>query len=172
MERIVQLYELYKESVFGYFLRMTGNKEEAADMTQETFYQACLSLFRIRGESSHKTWLFSIARNDYLKSVREKGKRRALIREGPLPENRPAPGPPDPSAEALLLKEERERIKNGLAQISEKDRTIIILREFEGLSYDEIAGVFNQTANWARVSFFRAKKRLGEICREQEDDDV
>lgn len=72
MERIVQLYELYKKSVFGYFLRMTGNKEEAADMTQETFYQACLSLFRFRGKSSHKTWLFSIARNVYLKSVRER----------------------------------------------------------------------------------------------------
>lgn len=41
-------------------------------MTQETFYQACLSLFRFRGKSSHKTWLFSIARNVYLKSVRER----------------------------------------------------------------------------------------------------
>jgi RNA polymerase sigma-70 factor (ECF subfamily) len=155
MERIIKLYESYKESIFGYFLRMTGNWEEAADLTQETFYQACLSLFRFRGDASLKTWLFSIARNVYLKSVRDKGKRRAVIREGPLPENQPAPGLPDPSAEALLLKEERERI-----------------RKFEGLSYEEIAAVFGQTANWARVSFFRAKKRLREICREQEDDGI
>ena len=58
MERIVQLYELYKESVFGYFLRMTGNKEEAADMTQETFYQACLSLFQFRENHPIKPGFF------------------------------------------------------------------------------------------------------------------
>jgi len=172
MDRIIRLYELHREAVFGYFLRMTGSKEEAADLTQETFYQACLSLFRFRGESSLKTWLFSIARNVYLRSVREKGKRRAVIREGPLSENLPAPGPPDPPAEALLKREERERIRKGLTRLPEKDRTIIILKEFEELSYQEVAGIFGQTANWARVSFFRAKKRLGEICREQEDDGI
>jgi RNA polymerase sigma-70 factor (ECF subfamily) len=172
MERITILYESNREAVFGYFLRMTGNWEEAAELTQETFYQACLSLYRFKGEASLKTWLFSIARNVYLKFVREKGKRKEMIREGPFLENRPASGPPDPLAEALILKEERERIRKGLARIPEKDRTIIILKEFQGFSYEEVATVLGQTVNWARVNFFRAKKRLGEACREQEDDGI
>lgn len=45
MERIIKPYELYKEAIFRYFLRMTGNGEEARELTQETFYQACLSLW-------------------------------------------------------------------------------------------------------------------------------
>ncbi|MDD2573970.1 MAG: sigma-70 family RNA polymerase sigma factor [Firmicutes bacterium] len=172
MERITFLYELHRKPIFGYFLRMTGSKEEASELTQETFYQACLSLYRFKGEASLKTWLFSIARNVYLKFVREKGKRKEMIREGPFSENLPAPGSPDPSAEALILKEEHERIRKGLARIPEKDRTIIILKEFQGLSYEEVATVFDQTVNWARVNFFRAKKRLVNIYSEQEVDGI
>ncbi|MBA1335992.1 MAG: hypothetical protein HPY66_1811 [Firmicutes bacterium] len=78
MERIKELYELYKEAVFRYFLRMTGNWEESSELTQEVFYQACLSIFRFRKESSPKTWLFSIARNVYLKKLREKGRHKTL----------------------------------------------------------------------------------------------
>ncbi len=170
MERIKELYELNREAVFGYFLRMTGNWEDAVELTQETFYRACLSLYRFKGKSSLKTWLFSIARNVYLNSIREKGKRRAVIREGPLLGNESASGTPDLPMELLLLKEDRERVRKGLAKLPERARTIIILKEYQELSYEEIAEIFGQTVNWARVTFFRARKQLGQVCREQEDD--
>jgi RNA polymerase sigma-70 factor (ECF subfamily) len=170
MERIIKLYELHREAVFRYFLRMTGNWEEAGELTQETFYQACLSLYRFKGKSSLKTWLFSISRNVYLKSMREKGRLRAMVREGPLPDNVPAPDIWDSPAETLLLKEDRERVRKGLSGLPERARTIIILKEYEGLSYADIAEIFGQTTNWARVTFFRARKQLGQVCREQEDD--
>lgn len=60
MERIRKLYELHKEAIHRYFLRMTGNWEEASDLTQEVFYQACLSLYRFRQEASLK--LFTLTR--------------------------------------------------------------------------------------------------------------
>lgn len=172
MERIIKLYQLHKEAVFGYFLRMTGSLEEAAELTQETFYQACLSIYRFKEKSSLKTWLFSVARNVYLKYIREKSNMRKVIRDGPFEDNMPASEKPDLPAEKLIVKEEREMMRKALAQIAEKDRTIIILKEFEGLSYGEIAEIFGQTVNWARVTFFRAKKRLGEACREQEEDGI
>lgn len=170
MERIIKLYELYKEAVFRYFLRMTGNFEEAGEFTQETFYQACLSLYRFRQESSLKTWLFSIARNVYLKNLREKSKHNTLAWEEDLPFNNRNISGADPPAEILILKEERERMQKVLARLPENARTIIILKEYEQLTYEEIAGIFHQTVNWARVTFFRAKKQLGQVYRELEDD--
>lgn len=170
MERIKNLYVLHKEAVYRYFLRMTGNGEEAGELTQETFYQACLSIYRFKKTASLKTWLFSIARNVYLKNLRQKGTHKVLlwgqeefpnsvdmhIREGSLPD------------QALILKEDKERIRKALFRLSENDRTIIILKEYEQLSYEEIAGVFDQSVNWARVTFFRAKKRLKQFYEELE----
>ncbi|HHX51111.1 MAG TPA: RNA polymerase sigma factor [Clostridia bacterium] len=169
MKRIIQLYELHKEAIFRYFLRMIGNEEEAGELTQEVFFQACLSLYRFKQESSLKTWLFSIARNVYLKHLRKKGVYKTQTWEENLHFSEQEPQNSDP-AEILILKEERARIKKALALLPEKDRTIIILKEYEQLSYEEIARIYGQTVNWARVTFFRAKKRLGQVYREREDD--
>ncbi|MBZ4655213.1 MAG: hypothetical protein JG781_2570 [Peptococcaceae bacterium] len=170
IERIIQLYELHKEAILRYFLRMTGNREEARELTQEAFYQACLSLYRFRQEASLKTWLFSIARNVYLKHLREKNKHKTVVWEEDVcfPEQKIKEI--NSPAEVLILKEERERVQKALAQLSETARTIIILKEYEQLSYEEIAGIFGQTVNWARVTFFRAKKQLGQVYRELEDE--
>jgi len=170
MERIIKLYELHKEAILRYFLRMTGNWEEAGELTQETFYQACLSIFCFKKESSLKTWLFSIARNVYLKKLREKNKHKALSWEENLPLNEQNTQEPDSPAQLLILKEERERIQKALARLPENARSIIILKEYEQLTYEEIAGIFGQTVNWARVTFFRAKRQLGQVYRELEGD--
>src|SRR5690554_5942875 len=78
MQRVQQLYELYKKLILRYFLRLTGNMEEAGELTQETFYQACLSIHRFHQKSSAKTWLYAIARNVYLKNLRKKTKDKWL----------------------------------------------------------------------------------------------
>lgn len=170
MEKIIELYELHKEAIFRYFVRMTGNWEEAGELTQEVFYQACLSLYRFRQEASLKTWLFSIARNVYLKNLRKKSQQKTIVWEENLAFNDQYTQEADPIAHVLILKEERERIQTALAQLPENARTIIILKEYEQLSYEEIAGIFSQTVNWARVTFFRAKKHLGQVYRELEGD--
>lgn len=170
MERIRKLYELHKEAIHRYFLRMTGNWEEASDLTQEVFYQACLSLYRFRQEASLKTWLFSIARNVYLKHLRGKSKQRTLVLEEKLNVSEQDLIEPNTPEEILVLKEERQRVQTALAQLSETARTIIILKEYEQLSYEEIAGIFGQTVSWARVTFFRSKKQLGKVYRGLEDD--
>lgn len=171
MKRIKELYELYKESIFRYFLRMTGSWEEAGELTQEVFYQACLSIFRFRYESSLKTWLFSIARNVYLKRLREKDKHRTLAWEYDIPFNDWDYRETDMPAELLIQKEQRDRVREALTRLPENTRTILILKEYEQLTYEEIAGVFGQTANWARVTFFRAKRQLGQVYQELEGDD-
>lgn len=169
MHRIRELYELYNLALFRYFLRMTGNREEAAELTQETFYQACLSLLRFQGRSSLKTWLFAIARHVYLKSLRNKGRTRFVSEDRADLEQNPAPGA-NPE-EALLAAEEKQRVLEALSRLPENYRSIIILKEYEGLSIPEIAGVFGRTENWARVTFFRAKRQFAEEYREKEGND-
>ncbi|MCR4443502.1 MAG: RNA polymerase sigma factor [Peptococcaceae bacterium] len=137
MKRIKELYQLHNEAIFRYFLRMTGNGEEAGELTQETFYQACLSIFRFRNESSLKTWLFSIARNVYLKKLREKNKHQTLSWEENLPLNEQNTQESDSPVQLLILKEERERIQEALARLPENARTILILKEYEQLTYPE-----------------------------------
>jgi len=171
MERIKKLYELHKEALFRYFLRMTGNWEEAGELTQEAFYQACLSLYRFRQEASLNTWLFSIARNVYLKKLREKNKQKTLSWDESIHSNEQISQDSDIPAEILIIKEERERIQEALARLPETARTILVLKEYEQLTYEEIAGVFGQTVNWVRVTFFRAKRQLGQVYRELEGDD-
>jgi RNA polymerase sigma-70 factor (ECF subfamily) len=164
MERIKELYELYKEAIFGYFLRMVGNKEEAGELTQEAFFQACLSLHKFKGKASLKTWFFAIARNVYLKHLREKN--RVVI----LPLVEQALKETDSPLEILVEKEELKKFQQVLEKLPENFRTIIILREYEQFSYEEIATIFGQTVNWARVTFFRAKKQLVDTYRKLEDE--
>jgi RNA polymerase sigma-70 factor (ECF subfamily) len=170
MNRIIELYELHNQAVFRYFLRMTGNYEEARELTQETFYQVCLSIFRFKNQSSLKTWLFSIARNVYLKRVRDKNKHKTLSFTDDIALPEPTPQELATPAELLIQKEERERIQIALSQLSENARSVIILKEYEQQSYEEIAGVLGQTVNWVRVTFYRAKKQLGQVYREMEGD--
>ncbi|MCR6546426.1 RNA polymerase sigma factor [Dehalobacterium formicoaceticum] len=166
MEKIRELYELHKETIFRYFYRMTGDEEEAGDLTQETFYQACLSFYRFRNDSSLKTWLFSIARNVYLKNLRDQKSHKTISWEENMDLNCSELSEADNPQELLIFKEERGMIRKALVELSETFRTILILREYEGFSYEEIACVFGQTVNWARVNFFRAKGQLGERYRE------
>lgn len=164
MKRIKELYEFHKETIFRYFLRMTGNREEAGELTQESFFQACLSLHNFKGKASLKTWFFAIARNVYLKHLREKNKVKiSIIDEQYL-------GETHSPLEALVIKEELAKVHQALKLLPESARTIIILKEYEELSYEEIAGIFGQTVNWTRVTFFRAKKQLREVYRKLEDD--
>lgn len=170
MNRIRELYEQHYQTIFRYFLRMTGNWEEAGDLTQETFFQACLSIYRYRQESSLKTWLFSIARNVYLKRLRKEKKYMMLpLRDGPefFEDSTKMNNLP---ADLIVQREERERVQASLKKLPENMRTILIFKEFEQLSYEEIAGIFSQTANWARVNYFRAKKQLAQVYRELEGD--
>jgi len=169
MERVQQLYELYKNLILRYFLRLTGNMEEAGELTQETFYQACLSIHRFHQKSSAKTWLYAIARNVYLKNLRKKSKDKWLPFDK-YPWSDTEFRVEDPG-EQIVIQEARERIAHALLKIPENHRTVLILKEYEQLSYEEIAEICGQTVNWARVTFFRAKRNLHQVYQELEGDE-
>lgn len=154
MESVTALYKELRAPVFRFLLRMGCDAATAEELTQESFLQALLALPRFRGESGVRTWLFAIARNLYLKQMRQ------AKRPVPIPDGLPSPAP-DPQAEAEA-RQRRDWLHAALAELPELQRTVLVLREYEELSFAEIGAIVERTEVWCRVTAFRARQQLKE----------
>ncbi len=152
MNAIEQLYEQHKQDVYRYLLSLTRNPVLSEDLLSETFISAIRSISRFRGESSIKTWLFTIARHKWLDHLRG-NKSNASYNE--LFEQYA-----DISVEANFLGTElEERIDQLLTEKDERARQIVKMR-IEGFSYNEIANTLQMSESGARVVDFRTKQWL------------
>ncbi|MFO7976786.1 MAG: sigma-70 family RNA polymerase sigma factor [Candidatus Hydrogenedentota bacterium] len=152
------LVKRYRNEVFALSYHFVRNREQAWDVSQEVFIKAHNALAKFRGDSSFKTWLMRITANqckDYLK------KRR--LETVSFDESRYAADapthvlPPDRSLEA---REIGEAVQKALDKLSHKHRTAFILREFEGLSYEEMAQVMNCNIGTVMSRLHHARKKL------------
>jgi RNA polymerase sigma factor (sigma-70 family) len=152
------LYERYAERVHGYHLRRSRDAEAAYDLTAETFAQAWLVRARFRDEAggSAGPWLFGIARNVLLMSVRRGRLERAARERLGLLEVRAAdaPGPAAPEERWL------DGLDEALAELPESQQEAIRLRVVEELDYDAVAAELGTTAQAARVRVHRGLRAL------------
>jgi RNA polymerase sigma-70 factor (ECF subfamily) len=149
-----QLYQRYRRPVQHYLYQLCGSAEQAEELTQETFIRAHTGLLTFRGDCSVATWLFRIARNLYLKSLRRPNPARIDTDELlAIPDAR-AQGDPE---RQYAASEQRDLIALALAQLPEKQRSILLLRDVEGLAYDEIARVLEISLSAVKVNLFRAR---------------
>lgn len=136
------LVAAYEKNVYNLALRMTGSAQDAEDMAQEAFLKAYSSLAGFRGESKFSVWLYRIVSNVCLDFLRKKGKRQtvSLSAEDDDGEDVVLDVPDTAqSPEALLEKKlTRDAVRRGLASLPEDARQILLLREIQGLSYEEI----------------------------------
>lgn len=154
----------YQKNVYNLALRMTGNPEDAQDMSQEAFIKAFNSLASFRGDSKLSVWLYRIVSNVCLDFLRSRKRRQTVSLnmddgEGGSSELEI----PDLSAmpeEELNRRLTREAVRKGLLSLPEDQREILLLREIEGLSYDEIAQALGLEAGTVKSRIFRARKRL------------
>jgi len=152
--------------VFSLAARFVG-PTEAEDVVQDTFLRAYRGLERFRGESSLKTWLFAIALN------RARARHGTLARiRGVFSQTRAGEGdefaeldPPDSAAspeEATLLKERRSRLREAVRALPDEFREAVILRDLEGLSYEEVAQVLAVPVGTVRSRLARGRAQLKE----------
>ena len=162
-----RLVEEHQNKVYSLALRMVGNEEDARDMAQEAFIRAFNSLGSFRGESKFSVWLYRLTSNICIDFLRGRAKRRTVSLswededgdEGELeiPDERFSP-------EAGLERSElREAVRRGLEQLTPEYREILLLREINGLSYDEIGRALNLEEGTVKSRIFRARKKLCEI---------
>lgn len=162
MDPLEELYQKYKTPIYNYLYRSTLNQHSAEELMQETFLKAFQSIHRFRGESSLKTWLFTIARNTYLNEQNKK--KRKLERLGDSEEFSDHKDDYSALNEKLL-------IQKILLHLPEKMRTMLLLRDQNGLTYKEIAKVLDETEGQVKIGIYRARKKFKMLYKEEVKED-
>ncbi len=154
----------YEKGVYAIAQRMTGNPEDAADMTQETFIKAYNSLQSFRGDSKFSVWLYRIASNVCLDFLRSRSRKPAVslsVEDDEGEETELDIADESQSPELLLERGlTRDAVRRGLQALPPDYKQILLLREIQGLSYEEIADVLQIEVGTVKSRIFRARKRL------------
>jgi RNA polymerase sigma-70 factor (ECF subfamily) len=154
----------YERAVYAIAQRMTGNAEDAADMTQETFIKAYNSLSSFRGDSKFSVWLYRIANNVCLDFLRSRSRKPtvSLSTEDDDGEETQLDIADESQSPELLLESAltRDAVRRGLDSLPPDYRQILLLREIQGLSYEEIAAALGIESGTVKSRIFRARKRL------------
>jgi RNA polymerase sigma-70 factor, ECF subfamily len=165
---IEEIYRQYREPLLRYLQRLCGSPEQAEELAQETFINAYTGLLAFRGQCSVATWLFRIARNLYLNSLRHPSSTRIDTDELlAIPDSRSYGDP----VQQVVAGERRDRIGLALAQLPEQQRSVLLLRDAEGLAYIEIADVLGISLAAVKVTLFRARNAFRQAYRALEDEE-
>jgi RNA polymerase sigma-70 factor (ECF subfamily) len=154
----------YQDRLYGTLVHLLGSTQDALDVAQETFVLAFQNLSSFRGDAAFYSWLFRIAYNaavSFRRRQRIPGRRIETNGDSPgseLADQRPAA---DPSA-GVLSDERRRLVQDALAELPEDYRTVLVLKELEGLPYEEIAAVVGCPIGTVRSRIHRARQELRE----------
>jgi RNA polymerase sigma-70 factor (ECF subfamily) len=151
------LVERHATALYRLAYRMTGNETDAEDMVQETFLRAWSQIRRFDGRAQFGTWLHRICANRTVDFLRSRNRWQPDPADDPfrnLSSGLPSPERVARSSEASAM------LEPALASLSGIERTAFVLRHFEGLSVDEIAGALGVQPGAARHSIFRAVRKL------------
>ena len=165
VHNLKELYECYSGSVFGYLVRLSGESQVAEELTEETFTKAIIAIDGFRGDSSIKTWLLRIARNEYLQHIRRKKSDVSLER---LQEVGVVFADNQKNPETQYISLERSKaIRRAFLVLSESDRSILLLSVQEEMKYQEIAEVLGISVTAVKVRCYRARRRLAAALVEE-----
>jgi RNA polymerase sigma-70 factor (ECF subfamily) len=151
-----ELVSRHQDRVFRFVLRMTGSREEAMDITQDTFMKAWQVMPRWRPEAQFGTWLLQIARNGALDVLR----RNAVVGFEPLDDDLPAADPMPGPEEHVHARRRLESLDAALRSLAVEHREVLLLREVEDLSYGEIAETLGIAEGTVKSRIARARAAL------------
>jgi RNA polymerase sigma-70 factor, ECF subfamily len=165
------LVERHQHRVFAVARSILKRHEDVEDIAQQVFVKAYFSLKRFDQRAAFSTWLYKITVNECWDLLRKR-KARPLVYESDFSEEqsrqytdteRQASRGPDTSDQMAT----RERLENMLRQLDKRDRAMLILKEVEGFSVEEIAESMGLNANTVKVRLFRARRRIVEYTRRE-----
>jgi RNA polymerase sigma-70 factor (ECF subfamily) len=153
-DRAEELFTEHSRRIYAYCLRQLGSREEAEDAVQATYLNACRSLLSGFEPDVAQAWLYKVAQNVCLTKQRSSWRRGRVERPGDLQEIEEfAAAPSDPGDELL-------GIDDALASLPEQQRRAILLREWKGLSYREVAAEMGLSQGAVETLIFRARRSL------------
>lgn len=166
-----EMVRLYQHKVFNLVFRMIGNREEAEDVAQEVFVTVWKAIDSFRGDSKLSTWLYRIAANQCKNRIKYLG-RRSYLHTGQLEESEAQIQQAQPSLlqphtdgpEQVLAGRQMERLlSQGIAALDEEQRTLLVLRDVEELSYQEICAITSLPEGTVKSRIHRARMALKEL---------
>ena len=160
------LFDRYQKKIFNLIYRLVGDYDDAADLTSETFVLALRAQDRFRGESQPYTWLYRIAVNLAKNHFRRKSVRQG-VDAGSLDEPGDEAGAEREVADwsqtpqrMLEARELQQVLHEAIQALSEEARLVVVLRDLQGLSYQEMAEVLDTTPEIVKARLFRARSAL------------
>jgi RNA polymerase sigma-70 factor, ECF subfamily len=151
----------FMDGLYGYAMAITRNRTDAEDLVQETYLRAIPRMGSLRVESNVKSWLFTILRNIYLNQLRRRRIAPQILEMDADEQtaNIVVETSRDP-LERYVRKTEREWVIEALEKLPSEFREIVVLREYQDLTYQEIAGILDCPVGTVMSRLARARSRL------------
>ena len=158
------LVERHQNAVIGTVAKMLGNASESEDIAQQVFLRIWKNAKRYRPDAKFTTYLFTITRNLVFNETRRKSRKKEVSSdEREENSNLLIEASPDRQPDSELLQAELQRaVDDAIASLPETQRMAVVLRRYEQLSYEEIAGVLNLSVSAVKSLLFRARTSLRE----------
>ncbi|QFT91155.1 RNA polymerase sigma factor SigM [Bacillus sp. THAF10] len=157
-----EIYKVYFKDVYFYTKSLVSDKDKAEEITQEAFFKALKSFHQFDGKKDVRSWLFTIAKNTYF-TQHQKQQREINMEENVVQK--------DVQLVDYLMNEDRAlEIHQFLHAMEEPYKEVFSLRTFGELSFETIGQLFGKSDSWARVTYYRAKKKIMAYMEEKQDD--
>lgn len=157
MDTIEAIYRAYFTDVYRYCMRLTGDPDAAEELTSETFFAAMQKLKGFRGDCELRVWLCEIAKNKYLSEQRKRK---------PVPLDETIEAAEDSPERLAIRNDDANRAAEAVHRLEEPYKEVFLLRVYGEMPFDAIGKLFGKTANWACVTFHRAKQRVQNALEE------
>lgn len=170
-----ELVRVYQHKVFNIVYRILGDRAEAEDVAQEVFVSIFKHIDSFRGDSKFSTWIYRIATNHARNRLKYHARRHQRDHQNfedsheSVHEDNSFGGKISQPEEAAIGRELERIIQEGLAELTEIHRTIIVLRDVENLSYQEIAEIVELPEGTVKSRLFRARVALKEYVEKRYD---
>jgi RNA polymerase sigma-70 factor (ECF subfamily) len=161
------LVERHSRTLFRLAFRMTGNEQDAEDIVQESLLRGWRQIDKYDARASFGTWLYRIAVNCSLDSMRAKKRRSevtTVVGEGEAEDPLFGLATDDPGPDRVAMSSQvRQRISEAMDELSPSERTAFVLRHFEGMNIDDVSRVLGCQPGAAKHSIFRAVQKMRRV---------
>ena len=155
MESFEEVYKKYLKEVYYFLVRLSGNKEAAEELTQQTFVIAFEKLENFRGECKLLVWLCQIAKHEYYAWIKKQKRYAEELDENQADQKQDL-------LNDIVDQENGRAIRKILHDLQEPYKEVFMLRVMGEVSYRDIGQLFSKSESWARVTYYRAKKMIVE----------
>lgn len=164
------LVDRYKDLVFTLALRMLKNREEAEEVSQDTFIKTFKSLGKFKGDSKFSTWIYKITYNTCLDRIKKISRTYNTVAIDEFTEHEVKTI--DNALDNMEQEERKQAIQDCLQLLPSEDSFLLTLYYFEELSLDEISKTIGLTPNNVKVKLFRSRKKLSKILKERLEPEI